>query len=122
MQECLRKFDGMTKDMDCSTLTGRHSNCLFYNCRFDKLNDLTLEGCDLNHSEFITSRVRDALGFTLTLDCNSFGNVRYSELLFDLMLCLLTSTVGNDEKREKLKAVVGQARYESLMRIVAREE
>src|SRR5690348_6236770 len=100
MSERLRDFSEINIDKDCSTLEGVHDNGLFFNCTFEKLNKLTLSNCDLNKSKFTTSKLRDALGFTMTLDCMSFRDVEYSELLFDLFLCLATMTKGNDAKRE----------------------
>lgn len=58
----------------------------------------------------------------MTLDCKSFNNVAYSEMLFDLFLCLATMTKGNDEKREKLKDVVGRKQWEKLMKVLRATE
>jgi hypothetical protein len=118
----LRKFLATRIDKDCSMLSGLHINELFYGCKFNRLNYLTLKDCDLNNSTFETAHIKDALGFTLTLSCLSFRNVRFSELLFDLLLMLMTLTVGNDEKREKLLDVVGRSRATALLRIMERTE
>lgn len=118
----LRTFDEQHIREDLRDITGVHPNGLFYGCEFDKLNGLTLQDCDLNKSRFLTNHVRDALGFTLTLSCLSFRNVEYSELLFDLMLTLLTLSSGNDEKREQLKAVIGHEPYAALSRLLKETE
>jgi hypothetical protein len=118
----LRDFDEVHIEQDCQELTGTHENGLFFGCVFDRLTGLTLKDCDLNRSQFLTSKVRDALGFTLTLDCNSFSGVEYSPLLFDLFLCLATLTKGNDAKREKLLDVVGRERAAALLRILRATE
>ncbi len=118
----LRNFSEEHIREDCTNITGRHSNGLFYGCRFDKLNGLTLEDCDLNASSFETSKVRDALGFTMTLSCFSFRGVCFSELLFDLFLCLAYMTVGNDLKREKLLDVVGRERAKAILNLLGRIE
>lgn len=115
---CLRHFDEQHIREDCSEMKGAHENALFYGCKFDKLNGLTLKNCDLNKSHFTTESIRDALGFTMTLECMSFRNVEYSPLLFDLFLCLAAMSSGNDEKREKLKDIVGRQRFEALTRIL----
>jgi hypothetical protein len=114
----LHSFAALHMDKDYTNETGVHDNELFFNCKFKKLNGLTLKDCDLNRSEFITDDIRDALGFTLTLNCMSFNHVQYSELLFDLLLLLLSKTKGNDEKREKLLDVVGRERANKLLRIL----
>lgn len=114
----LRNFSEMHIKEDCRQLTGKHSNGLFYGCEFEHLNGLTLEDCDLNASTFSTEKIKDALGFTLSLQCLSFRGVEFSPLLFDLFLTLATLSVGNDEKREKLKEVIGRERYEALYRIL----
>jgi len=114
----LRHFSEEHIREDCTTMTGEHEDGLFFGCRFDRLNGLTLKDCDLNRSEFQTEKVRDALGFTLTLSCLSFRNVKFSALLFDLMLCLLSMSAGNDEKRAKLRDVVGAGRFDTLMRVL----
>lgn len=116
MSDNLRDFDEVHIGEDCSELTGTHENGLFFECKFRKLTGLTLKDCDLNHSEFTTQAVREALGFTMTLGCHSFKGVKLSPLLFDLMLSLLTMTTGNDEKRNQLIKVIGERRYESLKR------
>lgn len=102
-------------DEDCTNLTGHHKGDVFFNCTFDKLNGLVLENCDLNHSTFRTSDIRDAMNFTLTLNCFSANNVEYSPLLFDLILCLLLKTEGNTEKRRKLIDVIGRDRVIEIL-------
>lgn len=118
----VHKFSSITMDRDCQGVSGFHDNELFFNCVFKKLNGLTLKNCDLNRSKFITDDLRDALGFTLTLDCNSFSDVEYSELLFDLLLLMLYKSKGNDTKREQLLGVVGRERADKLLNILARLE
>jgi CO dehydrogenase/acetyl-CoA synthase delta subunit len=109
-------------DQDVSNLSGEHWDELFFNCTFKKLNNLVLKNCELNRSKFITDKVEDALGFTLTLGCMSFSNVELSELLFDLMLCLLMKSSGNTEKRRKLIDVVGRSRVAELLKTLERLE
>src|SRR6185436_17322407 len=105
-KEVLRRFSETHIDEDCSNLTGNHENALFFNCTLCSLSGLTLKNCDLNRSKFTTDQIRDALGFTLTLDCNSFSGVEFPPLLFDLLMVLAITTRGNDEKRAKLFEVV----------------
>src|SRR5512146_2016906 len=88
----LRNFAALHIDEDCTSIKGTHDNELFFNCIFEQLNGLTLRNCDLKQSKFITNSIRDALGFTLTLDCHSADNVEYSPLLFKLFLVLLYKT------------------------------
>lgn len=118
MQTALRQFSELHIDEDCRDLTGQHENGLFFNCKFEKLNGLTLKDCDLNRSQFVTETLRDALGLTLTLDCFSFKGVELSPLLFDLLLLMLHISAGNDEKRERLLDVIGQHRAAQLLRII----
>jgi hypothetical protein len=118
MFERLRNFTKESIRKDCRDLTGLQDNALFYECEFDKLKGLTLQNCDLNRSKFLTSSVRDALGFTLTLSCLSFRNVEYSPLLFDLLLALMTLTTGNDVKREKLLDVIGRERAAAIHKVL----
>lgn len=115
----LRKFSKIHIKEDNKDTTGLHENELFFECEFKKLNGLTLKDCDLNRSKFVTDDLRDALGFTLTLDCNSFTNVEYSPLLFDLFLLMAYKSKGNDEKRDKLLDVIGRERAEKLLRILS---
>lgn len=105
-------------DRDCSELSGRHVDNVFYNCTFRKLGGLTLEHCDLNRSKFATDKVEDALNFTVTLNCLSFANVEISPLLFDLILCLLLKSSGNTEKRRQLIEVIGRQRTAELLQIL----
>lgn len=118
----VRQFSERHIDEDCEGITGHHENGLFFNCTFRKLSGLTLKDCDLNGSAFLTDRLRDALGFTLTLNCHSFDNVEYSPLLFDLFLLMAYKSKGNDDKREKLLDVIGRERAEKLLEILKRLE
>lgn len=114
----LRDFSKINIDKDCMNEVGTHENELFYNCVFDKLNDLRLIKCDLNNSKFKTSSIKDALGFTLTLDCMSFKNVEYSPLLFDLLCAMMVLSKGNDEKRRKIREILGDKKMESLLKVL----
>lgn len=116
--ESLRTFSDTNIDADCRSLSGTHSNELFFNCVFDKLNGLSLLQCDLNGSKFKTSSIKDALGFSMTLDCLSFKNVEYSPLLFDLLLTLITLTNGNDEKRRQIERVVGLEKIAAIKKVL----
>jgi hypothetical protein len=120
--DSLRKFKDVKIGEDCSNLSGHHENELLHGCQFRKLNGLTLKDCVLDRSRFNTESVADALGFTLTLDCHSFRDVEYSPLLFDLLLVMMITTKGNEEKRIKLIEVVGKKRYEALLRVLQRTE
>jgi hypothetical protein len=116
--ETLRTFSEIHIDEDCQDLTGNHENGLFFNCKFSNVRGLTLKNCDLNKSKFLTDSVKDALDFTVTLNCHSFRDVELSPLMFDLMLSLLTMTTGNDEKRKQLLDVIGQGRAAALLRVL----
>jgi hypothetical protein len=118
----LHRFTEKHIDEDCESLTGVHRNELFFNCRFKKINDLVLENCELNGSEFLTDSVRDALGLTMTLSCPSFRGVALSSLLFDLYLLLAYLTKGNDVKREKLLDVIGRPRAAALLKLLEATE
>jgi hypothetical protein len=102
-------------DENCENLTGHHKGAVFYNCLFKKLSGLVLEGCALNQSRFLTDDIKDALNFTLSLNCLSFDNVEFSPLLFDLFLCLAIKSKGNTEKRRQLIEVVGRDRVRELL-------
>lgn len=95
---------------NCENLKGHFVGEIFYNCTFKNLTELTLDRCVLNKCRFLTDDIREARGFTLTLNCNSFRNVEFSPLLFDLYLCLLLKSTGNTEKRKKLIDVIGRER------------
>lgn len=112
----LRNFEHTHIDEDCQGISGHHENELFFNCKFNKVNGLTLKNCDLNNSTFNTESINDALGLTVTLDCHSFSNVTLSPLMFDLLLMLLTKTKGNDAKRRALIDVVGKEEFFKLLR------
>lgn len=103
-------------DENCESKTGNFEGAVFHNCSFRKLNGLTLNKCDLSQSRFTTDSIRDALDFTLTMNCASFRGVEYSELLFDLLLCLMVQSKGNDEKRKRLVSILGEAKLKSLLR------
>lgn len=113
-----KKFRATHIEKDCSQLSGMHDSELFFNCSFKDLRGLTLRNCVLNRSRFLTDTVEQAMGFTLTLDCASFANVEYSEVLFDLLLMLIIKTKGNTEKRRKLIEVLGRERVLELGRIL----
>jgi hypothetical protein len=100
---------------NCESISGTFEDEVFFECTFKKLNGLTLKDCDLNRSKFTTDDIRDALNFTMTLNCHSFDKVEYSPLLFDLMLCLIIKTKGNTEKRKKLIEIVGEERLREIL-------
>lgn len=101
---------------DCKTLKGHFKDEIFYDCTFKDLQGLTLDHCVLNKCRFLTDTVEEARGFTLTLNCNSFRNVEFSPLLFDLFICMALKSSGNTEKREKLLDVIGRDRAYELLR------
>jgi hypothetical protein len=103
-------------EQDCRELTGHHKDALFFGCEFDKVAGLVLENCDLNKSRFLTTEIKDALKFTLTLNCHSFKGVEYSPLLFDLLVVLMLMSRGNDEKRQRLVQVIGRERIVEILR------
>lgn len=105
--DALRDFSSVKIEEDCKGLRGHHENELFYGCSFRDLRGLTLKDCDLNQSRFETDRLAEARGFTLTIDCHSFNGVEYSPLLFDLLLYLMTTTKGNDDKRRHIFELLG---------------
>lgn len=115
----LRTWNAIHIDENCESLQGHHENELFWNCTLNKLKGVTLKNCILTGSKFLTSDVRDALGFTMTLDCGSFKNVTYSEELFDLLLTLIITTKGNVEKRRKLLDVIGKERVAEILSTLA---
>lgn len=114
----MREFSDKHIDEDCRGMSGTHENELFFNCVFDRLQNLSLINCDLNQSKFKTSSIKDAMGFAMTLDCFSFRGVEYSPILFDLLLLLMTLTTGNDEKRRQIVEILGKDRYESMKRLL----
>lgn len=116
------KFSKVTIREDCTDTTGFHEKELFYECKFRKLNKLTLKDCDLNQSEILTEKIEDAKDFTVTLNCFSFNGVKLTSFIFDLLLALLITTRGNDKKREMLYEVIGRNRAEALTRLLRRTE
>lgn len=104
----LRVFSEIHIDEDLRGLEGHFENALFFNCRFGSLNNLSFTNCVLDQSQFTETEPRNMLGFTVTLDCNSFSGVELSPQAFDLICMLLVKTKGNIEKRKSLiKNVVG---------------
>ena len=104
----LRTFSAIHIDEDVRSLKGSHQNELFHNCTFGELKDLELTHCCLNGSKFTEVDPTKMLGFSVTLDCNSFSGVELSSEIFDLICMLLVKTKGNVEKRQALiKHVVG---------------
>jgi hypothetical protein len=117
-----RNFSEVHIDEDCRGVTGFHDNALFFNCKFNNLKGLTLKNCDLNQSSFEVDNIKDALGFTVTLDCFSFNGVKLSPELFDLYLLMLCMTENNDEKREAVKQVIGKEKAERMLKLLRRIE
>lgn len=117
-----RQFSAVHIDEDCTALEGEHDNALFFNCKFKNLKGVTLRNCDLSTSQFVTDDVRDALNFTVTLNCHSFRDVELSETLFDLYLLMLCKSAGNDDKRDKLLDVIGRDRAERWLTLLKRIE
>ena len=119
----LREWKESYINEDCRTITGMHENALFWGCTFEKLNNVVLKDVVLRNSKFITTKVQDALGFTLTVgDCGSFRDVQYSEELFDMLLVMMIMTKGNTTKRRKLMDVVGSNRVGQILKELATVE
>lgn len=122
MNQPLRQFSEIHIDEDRSELHSvQLDNALLHGCTFRDLRGVVLKDCVLNRSKFTTESVREALGFTLTLDCHSFNDVEFSPLLFDLLLFLLTTSAGNDDKRKRLADLLGKERvgaFEKVLRSV----
>lgn len=117
----LREFNNTMIDKEVVAAGKTFTNWLFYNCTFRSVAGLSLTNCVLDRSRFLVDRISDALGFTLTLNCFSFSDVEYSELLFDLLLYLLTTTKGNDEKREKITQILGVDKMQKFERVLKRD-
>ncbi len=123
MSQSLRQFSEIHIDEDRSQLHSvQLENALLHGCTFKDLRGVVLKDCVLNRSKFTTESVREALGFTLTLDCHSFNNVEFSPLLFDLLLYLLTTSTGNDEKREQLAGLLGKERVGAFKKVLRSTE
>lgn len=105
-------------NIEVDVAPGEYSNELFYGCYFNDLRGLTLVNCDLNKSKFTTDSVDKAMGLALSLNCHSFKGVEYSPLLFNLLLYLLTLTVGNSGKRQALIGIIGEGQYSAFERLL----
>lgn len=112
------KFSASHIDQDLTGVRlGHHENELFHNCTFKDVRGAVLKDCNLQHSRFVTDRIEDALGLTFTVgDCNTFENVEYSPLLFDLLLVMMCKTKGNDVKRRKIIELIGKDRLIDILR------
>lgn len=112
----LRDFNRTTLDADLSNgPVGFRENELFFNCTFKNVRGATFKNCDLNGSKFLTDKLEDALGLTMTFDCHSVDNVEFSPLMFDLLLVLLLKSKGNNEKRKQLIDIIGKERLYELL-------
>ena len=90
------------------TLRGRYEKCIFRGCVITKLEgNVELVDCVLSDTEFDVP-LKDLLHFTLTLNCHSFDNVRFSERMLCAMLFLLTMTQGNLMLRDKISECIPQ--------------
>ena len=72
----------------------------------------------MDKSRLNTDSIKDVLNFTLTLNCQSFKDVSYSPLLLDLLLYLISISSGNDEKRERVKKILGEGRFEAMKKVL----
>lgn len=113
----LHDYDASHIDQDLSGGIGEHDNELFFNCVFKNIRNAVLKDCNLRHSKFVTDKLEDALGFTMTLgDCGSFEDVEYSPFLFDLLLVMMCKSKGNDEKRKQIVEILGKERIIEILR------
>lgn len=86
------------------------------------MRDVTLRNCTLAQSTFLTDKIEDALGFTVTLDCMTFDDLELSPLMFDLLMVLLIKTKGNTEKRRRLIDVLGHERLHEILKAMRQLE
>jgi len=109
----LHKFDETHVDEDLTKICNKeYKNALLFNCKFKDLRNVTFKDCDMNQSRILSDRIEELLGFTATFSCKHFHNVELSELVFDLFIMLLIQSKGNDEKRSKLKEILGQEKLD----------
>lgn len=104
------------EDQHIPELSGRHENEHFRNCTVCSLKNAVLERCTFHGTHFKVDSLKEALGLTLTLDCQTFSNLELSETLFDALLLLLCKTKGNTMKRRALiEQVIGRKRAAELL-------
>lgn len=113
----MRDFNADYIDKDftefCPTI---NENVLYYNCKFKDIHNVTFKDCVMTQSELVAENIREVLGVTITLDCNSFRNVKLPEFVLDLFLLLLTKTRGNSKKRKQILDIVGKEKAVELLK------
>lgn len=86
-------------------------------CEIDRATGAEFIHCSLRGARVVSRDIRDFLGVTLTLDCQTFDGLELPEPVFDALLNLLAMTAGNDEKRKGLRALIDPKRRELFDRI-----
>jgi len=123
VRPALRKYAATHFNEELSGLFGRRfSNELFSGCTFGSVRGAEFAHCVMHDCVLEAEDMRDILGVTLTLDCHTFGGVRFSPTALDAILFLLTTTKGNDATRQKIEAAIDPERLEKFRRLFPRTE
>jgi hypothetical protein len=86
-------------------------------CEISRATGAEFVHCSLRDARITSSDIRDFLGVTLTLDCQTFEGLEFTEPVFDALLNLLAMTRGNDAKRAGLRALIDPKRLAVFDRI-----
>jgi hypothetical protein len=99
-------------------VSGRRFICVsLADCEISKACGAEFLHCSLRGAKFTSEDVRDYIGMTATLDCQTFEGVELPPVAFDLFLKLFSLTLGNDEKRKGLRALIDPTRLRIFDRI-----
>lgn len=86
----------------------RFERAVLRDCTITKVNGARFINCDLYHSALEVDEIYHMLGVTITLDCFSFEGLRLSEVALNSILFLLTTTLGNDSKRQRILGLLSE--------------
>ena len=119
IMDSLHKFDGLHFDEDCTQLKGHFENHLFSRCKFRDLSGLTLKNCVLRESMFEPQTLREAMGFTVSMECGTFYKAKPNRLMLEMLLMLVLQTEGNEELRQNIvDHVLGREKAHQLYELI----
>lgn len=78
----------------------------FFECTITCMRNTVFEHCSLAFTKLEPKRISDLLGLTMTLDCFTFQDLEMNELAFEILLYLISTSKGNDEKREAIRSLI----------------
>lgn len=89
----------------------------FKDCTFTNLRGAHIVNCLLENCRIAIDDPRKLLGATITLNCNTFGQIKLSPMTADCILYLAAMGAPDEAKRAKIQEVIAPERLALFERL-----